>query len=97
MRRGFTEIGAAYVSETSFASDMVLELSYLEWKNRFTESENYKAIQLAMSADTLKSKKFPKDSSLPILASECPGWVCYAEKVVGKTVFPNMSTIKTPQ
>lgn len=26
----------------------------------------------------------------PILTSECPGWVCYAEKTLGKTVIPFM-------
>jgi len=30
------------------------------------------------------------------MASECPGWVCYAEKVVGDSVFPFMSKVKSP-
>jgi iron only hydrogenase large subunit-like protein len=34
--------------------------------------------------------------NLPILTSECPGWVCYAEKTVGDEAFPFMSKIKSP-
>lgn len=34
--------------------------------------------------------------SLPILASSCPGWICYAEKTQGK-VLPYISKVKSPQ
>ena len=34
---------------------------------------------------------------LPVLASECPGWVCYAEKTQGSYIMPHMSTVKSPQ
>lgn len=33
---------------------------------------------------------------LPMLASACPGWVCYAEKTQ-TSVLPNISTTKSPQ
>jgi iron only hydrogenase large subunit-like protein len=32
-----------------------------------------------------------------LLCSECPGWVCYAEKVVGELAIPRMSLVKSPQ
>ena len=42
--------------------------------------------------------KYNKDIGfLPILTSECPGWVCYAEKTIGDDAFPFMSKIKSPQ
>jgi iron only hydrogenase large subunit-like protein len=31
------------------------------------------------------------------MTSECPGWVYYAEKVVGEMAFPFMSKVKSPQ
>ena len=34
---------------------------------------------------------------LPILTSECPGWVCYTEKQIGEDFFPFMSKVKSPQ
>lgn len=35
----------------------------------------------------------------PLLASECPGWVCYAEKVLGNSelVINSMSQVMSPQ
>lgn len=33
---------------------------------------------------------------IPMLASACPGWVCYAEKTHG-TVLPHIATAKSPQ
>lgn len=40
--------------------------------------------------------KFNKEKK-PVICSECPGWVCYAEKVAGESVVPFMSSIKSPQ
>ncbi|KAI3438965.1 hypothetical protein D9Q98_001379 [Chlorella vulgaris] len=34
---------------------------------------------------------------LPMLASACPGWVCYAEKTHGDHVLPYIATGKSPQ
>ena len=34
---------------------------------------------------------------LPMLASACPGWVCYAEKTHGDLVLPFISTARSPQ
>ena len=34
---------------------------------------------------------------LPVLASACPGWVCYAEKTHGSYILPYISTTKSPQ
>ena len=33
----------------------------------------------------------------PLLCSECPGWICYLEKVLGDKIIPYASEIKTPQ
>lgn len=44
-------------------------------------------------------KKFQdqKTHKLPMLASSCPGWVCYAEKTHGNTIIPYISTTRSPQ
>ncbi|OLL23241.1 Cytosolic Fe-S cluster assembly factor NARFL, partial [Neolecta irregularis DAH-3] len=34
--------------------------------------------------------------ALPVLASSCPGWICYAEKTHGE-VLPYMSRVRSPQ
>ncbi|XP_068002603.1 cytosolic iron-sulfur assembly component 3-like [Melanerpes formicivorus] len=35
--------------------------------------------------------------ALPMLASACPGWICYAEKTHGSFILPYISTTKSPQ
>ncbi|KAF2076175.1 hypothetical protein CYY_002528 [Polysphondylium violaceum] len=37
------------------------------------------------------------DLPLPMLASACPGWICYAEKTHGDYILPYISTTKSPQ
>jgi iron only hydrogenase large subunit-like protein len=32
-----------------------------------------------------------------MLASACPGWVCYAEKAHGDLVLPHIAAAKSPQ
>ena len=34
---------------------------------------------------------------MPLLSSSCPGWVCYAEKMVGSAVLPHLSRVKSAQ
>lgn len=34
---------------------------------------------------------------LPLIASACPGWVCYAEKSVGEAAVPLLSSAMSPQ
>lgn len=34
---------------------------------------------------------------LPLLTSECPGWICYAEKTQGEYIIPYISQVKSPQ
>ncbi|NXI59227.1 NARFL factor, partial [Chloroceryle aenea] len=46
-------------------------------------------------------QRFQKQSedkkALPMLASACPGWICYAEKTHGSFIIPYISTTKSPQ
>jgi iron only hydrogenase large subunit-like protein len=43
------------------------------------------------------NKTSPDVGPLPMLASACPGWVCYAEKAQGSFILPYISTAKSPQ
>ncbi|XP_060880302.1 probable cytosolic Fe-S cluster assembly factor AGAP009023 [Metopolophium dirhodum] len=71
-------------------ADLVLDiklaedLALLESQNEFIE--RYK------SAKASKVQKI-----LPMLASSCPGWVCYAEKTHGNFILPYISRVKSPQ
>ncbi|XP_026859146.2 cytosolic Fe-S cluster assembly factor narfl isoform X1 [Electrophorus electricus] len=43
------------------------------------------------------SRKEEDKKSLPMLASACPGWICYAEKTHGDFILPYISTTRSPQ
>ncbi|XP_039715360.1 nuclear prelamin A recognition factor isoform X1 [Pteropus medius] len=38
-----------------------------------------------------------EDPALPMLTSACPGWVRYAERVLGQPLTPHLCTAKSPQ
>ncbi|CAG8750029.1 11776_t:CDS:2, partial [Acaulospora morrowiae] len=80
MTHFFQSLGVDYVFDTSFSQDFSLLESARE-----SPSMN----------KTNKSKGF-EDSSLPMLASSCPGWICYAEKTHG-FILPYISQTKSPQ
>ena len=42
-------------------------------------------------------ERYKEKGTLPMLASSCPGWICYAEKTCGDFVLPYISTTKSPQ
>ncbi|NXG09697.1 NARFL factor, partial [Sakesphorus luctuosus] len=42
-------------------------------------------------------RRFRGREALPMLASACPGWICYAEKTHGSFIIPYISTTKSPQ
>ncbi|KAK9978332.1 hypothetical protein ABG768_020087 [Culter alburnus] len=43
------------------------------------------------------SRKEVDKKALPMLASACPGWICYAEKTHGEFIIPYISTTRSPQ
>ena len=48
-------------------------------------------------ADAAPARSDTPGGVLPMLASACPGWVCYAEKTQGAWVLPHISSAKSPQ
>lgn len=42
-------------------------------------------------------EKFTGGSKGPLFSSECPGWICYAEKSHGDFLLPYISHVKSPQ
>lgn len=59
------------------------------------------ALQQAQNEFIERYQKFVKEGKrkdcFPLICSECPGWVCYAEKVAGEEAIPYMSKVKSPQ
>ncbi|KAL5575859.1 hypothetical protein UlMin_017558 [Ulmus minor] len=79
----FKSLGVKAVFDTSCSRDLTL----IEACNEFIT--RYKQSQLV---DDERCK-----SSLPMIASACPGWICYAEKQLGSFILPYISSVKSPQ
>jgi len=78
------ELGFEYVFDTTFARHIALREHLVEFQERVAAATAY-------MSSTSSSR-----TSLPMLASACPGWVCYAEKTHSE-MLPFISTTKSPQ
>ncbi|CAH0016135.1 unnamed protein product [Clonostachys rhizophaga] len=72
-----------------------------KWNNGFTwvvDTNIAREATLVLSADEVlgNPKAAKQHPAKPILASSCPGWVCYAEKT-HPHVLPHLSKVKSPQ
>ncbi|XP_039016340.1 protein NAR1-like isoform X2 [Hibiscus syriacus] len=76
-------LGVKAVFDTCCIRDLTLIETCHEFIARYKQSQ---------ATDDEKSK-----SSLPMLSSSCPGWICYAEKQLGSYILPYISTVKSPQ
>ena len=60
-----------------------------------------RALSLAEAEDEmverLAHRGEPDAAPLPLLASACPGFICYAEKTHGKLLLPHLSRVRSPQ
>ncbi|KAE8270582.1 hypothetical protein A4X09_0g1752 [Tilletia walkeri] len=83
-----TAFGFDYVVDTTFARHLALR----EHATEFFERRS----QAATSGGPAGQDGASQDSNLPMLASACPGWVCYAEKTHSE-LLPLMSRTKSPQ
>jgi iron only hydrogenase large subunit-like protein len=91
-----TNLGADMVLEMSLFTGLALDLAYKEFQERFIQCG--KSPVNSEGEEQKSNIKFHKrDSGMPVIASECPGWVCYAEKRVGDMAVGHMSSVKSPQ
>lgn len=64
-----------------------------------TWSNNFSVMEICHEfVDKYKKQEANKNEKiLPLFTSNCPGWVCYAEKTCGEIILPHISTTKSPQ
>lgn len=86
-------LGVHHVFDTSFSRD----LSLVEAAREFVERYRRQGGGASSQELSGRRRKDPDGGAvLPMLASACPGWVCYAEKTHA-AVLPFISTAKSPQ
>ena len=106
-------IGCHSVLDCGVASDLSLMQAAAEFVHRFRAASASAAAAAAIAAPAggaEASEDSAMDVSdgpagptsvgalpLPVLTSSCPGWICYAEKMVGEAVLPYLSRVKSPQ
>jgi len=86
----FKQLGAVAVFDTAWSRDVSLVETAAEFIHR------YKQNNTPTTTTSTTITRASSSSLLPMLASACPGWVCYAEKTHG-TVLPYISSTKSPQ
>ncbi|KAI5302632.1 Cytosolic Fe-S cluster assembly factor nar1, partial [Ascosphaera atra] len=77
--------GFTWVVDTNVMRDVCLNLTAREVSASLSKTQSKE--QTPADADTPQQ---------PVLASACPGWICYAEKT-HPHVLPHMSRLKSPQ
>lgn len=87
---GSQKKGGWRVWDTTFARHISLRESVVEYNERvdYRDKGKFRA--------TVAETAVPTPGPLPLLASACPGWVCYAEKAQGD-LLPHMSSVRSSQ
>ncbi|KAI8919923.1 iron hydrogenase [Powellomyces hirtus] len=86
-------LGAHHVFDTAFSRDFSLLESAREFVRRYQLHHNNINSSNAMESDSSPSNA---GGILPMLASACPGWICYAEKT-HDYILPYIDSTKSPQ
>lgn len=81
-----------HVYDTTFARHIALKEHEREFFQRRDNSRKRSRRSSTADGDDVQ----PDGATLPMLASACPGWICYAEKTHGE-LLPYVSTTKSPQ
>ncbi|KAG5642224.1 hypothetical protein DXG03_003393 [Asterophora parasitica] len=89
-------LGFACVFDTTFARHLALQEHVAEFEERWRgagEGGDKKGGELSAATTTVVGESA---KGLPMLASSCPGWICYAEKAHAE-MLPFISRTKSPQ
>ncbi|GAO51933.1 hypothetical protein G7K_6021-t1 [Saitoella complicata NRRL Y-17804] len=96
-----TKLGFTSVHSTDFAREVSLVEASREFETRFTNARKRKLnthdpVATPSTSDTAADPTADSNSTLPLIASACPGWICYAEKTHGE-ILPHISLVRSPQ
>lgn len=89
---------ASYLKKSAIETAKVISNFFLKIGAKLVLDEGYfRQLSLMESGkEFLHSFKHGKEK-FPLLASACPGWICYAEKTHGDLIIPHLSSVKSAQ
>ena len=94
-------LGVDFVFDEMFGRELSLLESAEEFVERYrkwtADNDDGVGMTTTMNADPTSEEASSHNRPLPMLASACPGWICYAEKTHGNFILPYISTVKSPQ
>lgn len=89
-------LGFAQVFDTTFARHLALREHIREFEERRASDLANAKNRRGAGDDSSMGNGGETTHSLPMLASACPGWICYAEKAHAE-MLPFISRTKSPQ
>lgn len=105
LRNFLKGLGVAMVCDAAVAADIALVEAREEFLHRYRNHTEVGWVAPPVSVAQMSTRsQYPSGGEeasttapcLPMLASSCPGWVCYAEKTVPQAL-PYIATTKSPQ
>lgn len=105
-------VGFSHVFDTTFASHLALREHLTEFLERKARASSVSSKSIINKAEgdkgaegrgqqgtgngTIQGQENGEECQLPMLASACPGWICYAEKAHSE-MLPFIARTKSPQ
>jgi len=65
--------------------------------DRFAGLVHTNVAEMVVASETLAEVRAAPNCRKPLLASACPGFVCYAEKAQGAWILPHIISVQSPQ
>eukprot|EP00927_Polykrikos_kofoidii_P061577 TRINITY_DN56406_c0_g1_i1.p1 TRINITY_DN56406_c0_g1~~TRINITY_DN56406_c0_g1_i1.p1 ORF type:complete len:687 (+),score=121.56 TRINITY_DN56406_c0_g1_i1:33-2093(+) len=97
-------LGATYVLDSSASEAISLLECKAEFVRRYRATQQQQSSKCATAAvangahsGRVNGHAVASSAALPLLTSHCPGWTCYAEKVVDPAVLPHLAPLRPPQ
>lgn len=90
----FKAVGFDHVIDTGLSESIAVIEAGEEFVHRYKIQETEKPTKVEVLGGEVKNADA---SQLPVFVSHCPGWLCYAEKVLQSKIMANMSNVRSSQ
>lgn len=96
LRKVFRDYGFRDLVSTNVGREVCLDAASREFCDGERARRRVRSRHAAEGGEGVNAAELDKVAARPLLASACPGWICYAEKQKSH-VIPNISKVRSPQ